>query len=184
MRNIPNMLTAIRVALAPVIFWAILSGNNLLAMALFATAAVTDWLDGTMARRYGWITWFGAYIDPVADKLLMDSMFIALAIASMLPWWFVVLVVGRDLYILISVMILAMFVKVREFPPSAWGKWCTFAQIITAGTWMVTTMTRSFLLDVLCIMALWAATVLTLYSGIHYTWRGVHMSRTHVPSTS
>src|SRR5262249_41883884 len=104
--NLPNLLTLSRLALVPFIIQAILDGRHLAALALFAIAAATDLLDGAAARRFGISTPVGAYLDPIADKCLMSGVFLALAMARLAPWWFVCVVFGRDIYILLSVGVL------------------------------------------------------------------------------
>src|ERR1039458_3373779 len=98
--NFANSLTVLRLLLVPAILHAILTGQHRLALALFLLAAFTDIADGAAARRWGHATAAGAYLDPIADKCLMSGVYLALAAARLVPWWFVALVLGRDLYIL------------------------------------------------------------------------------------
>jgi cardiolipin synthase (CMP-forming) len=173
MVNVPNILTALRLVLAPFIVMAILAGQNLLAIILFIVAAITDVLDGWAARRFWAMTKAGAYFDPVADKVLMDSVFLALAIVGTIPWWFVLLVVGRDLYILIAAGLIATFTSLRAFPPSRLGKWCTFVQIIAAALCMIPNIFLFPRLSILAVEVLWASGLLTIASGIQYTVLGI-----------
>ena len=115
---------------------AILQGRHTLALACFGAAAVTDGIDGALARRFGWTTTVGAYLDPVADKALLSGVYLALAPAGTLPWWFVGLVFGRDILILLGPRWLFFSPSMRKFPPSVWGKLSTFLQIVTAVAWM------------------------------------------------
>src|SRR5580704_6321728 len=101
--NLPNLLTLTRLVLVPFVIQAILDGHHFRALALFAAAAVTDVMDGAAARRLRLATPIGAYLDPIADKCLLSGVFLALAMARVVPWWFVAVVFGRDIYILIGV---------------------------------------------------------------------------------
>jgi cardiolipin synthase len=177
--NVPNFLTLLRLFLTPFVVLAIVSRQPVLAMVLFITAAVTDVLDGAAARRWNLGTSAGAYLDPVADKCLLVGVFLALAIARYVPWWFVSIVFGRDLFILSGVGIFYALTSVRKFPPSVWGKISTFVQIDTAVVWMARNMLVISQLDVLATVMLWLCAATTLWSGLHYAWRGVQLARAH-----
>jgi cardiolipin synthase len=175
--NLANFLTLLRLFLVPFVIQAILSGHPMLALALFGAAAVTDILDGAAARRLHLATSTGAYLDPIADKLLLSSVFVALAAARTVPWWLVVLVLGRDLYILAAVGIFLLFTSIRKFPPSVWGKLSTFVQILTVVVWMTRNWLEISFLNVLGTAMIWICAACTLWSGLHYTWRGIQVAR-------
>jgi cardiolipin synthase len=177
--TIANLFTFMRLALVPFVIHAILEGHHRQALALFMAAGFTDLLDGLAARRLGQSTSAGAYLDPVADKFLLSGVFVALAIAGIVPAWFVVLVLGRDIYILVAASILMLSTPLRRFPPSPWGKACTFFQIVTAVAWMVRNTTPGPVLDGTAWALLWLSAMLTFGSGIHYTWRGARLVRAH-----
>jgi len=177
--NLANGLTALRLVLVPFVIGAILDGRNTRAIELFAIAAATDVLDGAAARRLRLMTQSGAYLDPIADKCLLSGVFLALASVGIVPWWFVVVVFGRDLYILTAVGILMAFTRIRKFPPSPWGKISTFAQIIAAVLWMAREMFGIAALGGLPVMALWVSAAFTVWSGVHYTWLGFRVLRAH-----
>src|SRR5215472_6906179 len=115
--NLANTFTLARVMLTPFVIAAIINNHHLLALALFFVAAVTDVMDGLAARRLDQRTPSGAYFDPIADKCLMSGVFLALAVASIAPWWFVGIVLGRDVYILFGALIFLAFTRIRKFPP-------------------------------------------------------------------
>ena len=94
--NLANFFTLIRLILIPYVIGAILSGHHSRALELFFVAAVTDVIDGTLARSYGMSTQAGAYLDPIADKCLLSGIFLALGAIGSVPWWFVAIVLGRD----------------------------------------------------------------------------------------
>ncbi len=119
----------------------------------------------------------GAYFDPIADKCLMSGVFLALAIARLAPWWFVGIVLGRDVYILIGALAFLAFTAIRKFPPTIWGKASTFVQIVTVVTWLVRDAFPRPWLNASAEIALWLCTAATVWSGLHYTWRAVRMAR-------
>ena len=95
MMNLPNTLTMARLVLAPVLGWLVASGEGVLAAALFAVVAVTDALDGWLARRLGQVSALGQLLDPLADKALVNATFLAGASTGVLPWWLALLVLAR-----------------------------------------------------------------------------------------
>jgi cardiolipin synthase len=177
--NLPNLLTLLRLVLVPFVIQAILEGRHFLGLLLFAVAAVTDVMDGAAARHLGLTTQSGAYLDPIADKCLLSGVFLALAVARIVPWWFVAVVFGRDLYILIAVAAIWLISPIREFPPSVWGKISTFVQILTAVICMSRDVLELRALNSLSAVMLWLCMAFTLWSGVHYTWRGVQLARAH-----
>ena len=175
----PNLVTLIRLLLVPFLLMSILRGQHFRALALFAVAAVTDVVDGALARRFAWGTDVGTYLDPIADKALLSGLYLTLAYTRAVPWWFVGVIFGRDLMILASSGLALLFTRLRRFPPSVWGKASTFLQIVTAVAWMVRNVTHSPVVEMLAEGLLWPAAALTVWSGIHYGWRGLRLVRTH-----
>jgi len=115
--NAANLLTLLRLVLVPFVILAILEGHHTLALALFAGAALTDVLDGAVARRFGLATPAGAWLDPVADKCLLSGVFLALAGAGTVPWWLVAIIFGRDFYLLAGAATVMLLTPIRKFPP-------------------------------------------------------------------
>ncbi len=175
--NLANFLTLLRLLLAPLVVMAIISGRAFTALALFALAAVTDVLDGAAARHLGLTTSTGAYLDPVADKLLLSSVFLALAAAQNVPWWLVAVVLGRDIFILLSVGAFFLWTSIRKFPPSVWGKLSTFVQILTVVVWMGRNWLQTSFLNALAPAMIWICAACTIWSGLDYTWRGIRLLR-------
>ena len=169
--NVPNGFTALRLALVPFVIEAILHGAHFLALALFAVAALTDVLDGAAARRFGVATQFGAVLDPIADKCLLSGVFLALAAAGAAPWWLVAVVFGRDIYILLGAAAALRFTSLRKFPPSVWGKVSTFVQIVTAVSFMASSLFGAGLAERVASLMPWPCAAFTVWSGVHYTWR-------------
>ena len=175
--NVPNLFTSLRLLLAPFVICAIAAGRHSLALALFAAASLTDWLDGSAARRFGSATRAGAYLDPIADKCLLSGVFLALAIGGIVPWWLVILIFARDLYILLGAALFLIFTSIRSMPPTVWGKLSTFAQILTAVLWMGRNALHSPLLDTIAPFTIWPCAAITVWSGLDYTWRGIRSLR-------
>jgi cardiolipin synthase (CMP-forming) len=177
--NLANFFTLLRLILVPFVVLDILSGRHTAALVLFGAAAVTDVLDGALARGYGLGTQAGAYLDPIADKCLLSGIFLALGASGMVPWWFVAIVFGRDLYILLAVVAVLGFTKVRKFPPSQLGKASTFVQILTAVVWMTRNIFEVRALVSLSAAMLWVCAAFAIGSGVHYTFRGIQVLRAH-----
>ena len=177
--NVANLFTALRLLAVPFIIQAILDGRHFFALALFAAAAFTDILDGAAARRFKLTTRSGAYFDPIADKCLLSGVFLAMAAARLFPWWLVGVIFGRDLLILIGVATVMLLTDIRGFPPSIWGKLSTFVQIVTAVVWLGRNALPFRVLDAASWFMLWPCAGFTIWSGLHYTWRGVRIARAH-----
>jgi cardiolipin synthase (CMP-forming) len=177
--NIPNLLTFSRLLIAPFVFTAIVSGHSERALALFACAALTDGLDGLLARRFRQITPLGAYLDPIADKFLLSGVYFFLAVIGSVPWWLVALIFGRDIFLLLSSGIALMFTAFRQFRPSVWGKASTFVQIACALAWLAQNAVQSVALHGLAEAFIWPTAAATVWSGLHYAWRGLRFVRAH-----
>ena len=177
--NLANLFTLSRLVMTPFIVRDTFEGQHTRVLVLFFIAAWTDAIDGWIARASHSATKTGAYLDPVADKVLMSGVFLAMGAAGIVPWWFVAVVFGRDLYLVLAVLAIMSLTKVRSFPPSQWGKLSTFVQIATAVTWMTRNVYPGPVLDALASAMLWICAAFTLWSGLHYTVRGARMLRTH-----
>jgi cardiolipin synthase len=103
------------------------------ALVLFFLTGMTDTIDGTLARNYGWTSKFGAFVDPIADKMLLMSVFLTLGMRDFVPVWVVAVVLGRDFLILLAAVVLKATGRLGEFPPSVFGKISTLVQLLTAG---------------------------------------------------
>jgi cardiolipin synthase len=103
--SIPNLITLGRILLVPVVVWAIASGEMRVAFLLFLVAAVSDAVDGFLAKRFGMTTELGAYLDPLADKVLIVSIYLTLGFNGIIPRWIVIMVVSRDILIIGGVML-------------------------------------------------------------------------------
>ena len=134
MRHIPNILTVLHLIATPIILQRIWVRDLDTALILFFLSGMTDTIDGTLARRFGWTSKLGSVIDPIADKTLLVSVFLVLYLREYMPLWLVAIVFGRDLIILLAAAILKTSGRLTEFPPSAFGKISTLVQLLTAGS--------------------------------------------------
>ena len=175
--NLANLFTLSRLVLTPFVVRAILDARHGRALLLFFIAALTDAIDGGLARGGSGVTQAGAYLDPIADKCLMSGVFLALGAARIVPWWFVAVVFGRDLYLLLAVVAILALTKVRKFPPSPWGKLSTFVQVATAVTWMARNVWQLQVMDAFASAMLWVCAASTIWSGLHYSLRGARALR-------
>ncbi len=132
--TIPNILTVIRLLLVPVIIWAINAGLLELAFWIFVFAGVSDGIDGFIARHFNQASELGAYLDPLADKALLVSIFIMLGLTGHLPNWLVIAVVSRDLLIVTAVMLSWLLDRPVAMRPSIVSKANTLFQTILAAT--------------------------------------------------
>jgi cardiolipin synthase (CMP-forming) len=130
--SIPNLITLARILLVPVLVWAITSGEPLVAFLLFLVAGISDAVDGFLAKRFGMATELGAYLDPLADKAMIVSIYVALGIAEAIPRWLVILVVSRDIMIVGAVILSWLVDKPIAPKPLMVSKLNTVAQIVLA----------------------------------------------------
>ena len=136
--SIPNLVTLGRILLVPVVVWAITAGEMRIAFLLFLAAGITDAIDGFLAKRFGMSTELGAYLDPLADKAMLVSIYVMLAVAGTLPLWLVIAVVSRDLMILAAIMVSWLMDKPPEIRPLMVSKVNTLAQFLLAALVLAT----------------------------------------------
>ncbi|MEW6721000.1 MAG: CDP-alcohol phosphatidyltransferase family protein [Thermodesulfobacteriota bacterium] len=129
--NIANGLTAMRVLLVPLFVYFMLAGKGRIALGIFALCGLTDGLDGILARRLRQRTLVGAYLDPIADKLLMATAFIVLAYVEAVPLWLTILVISRDLFIVVGSSLYLLLIDASDIRPTGISKLNTAVQILT-----------------------------------------------------
>ena len=130
--SIPNLITLGRILLVPVVVWAITSGQMRVAFLLFLLAGVSDGIDGFLAKRFHMASELGAYLDPLADKALIVSIYVSLGISGALPIFLVILVVSRDIMIISAFMLSWLVGKPMPIRPLLVSKANTVAQILLA----------------------------------------------------
>ena len=169
-RTAPNLLTLLRICLAPFLVAAILENRFALGFGLFIVAGLTDALDGTLARLLKQRSQLGEYLDPVADKLLLSTLFLVLTHMGLIPARVTVLVFGRDVGILVVAAILYAAVGRREFIPSLLGKANTLVQVSAVAAVLLFQLDRASWIAATRMLTLDGTMVLTAISGLHYAW--------------
>ncbi|HSM94511.1 MAG TPA: CDP-alcohol phosphatidyltransferase family protein [Rhizomicrobium sp.] len=167
LRNIPNILTALRLAGSPTLVALLWRGHDYAALIVFAAAAVTDALDGYLAKRFNLQTRFGRYLDPAADKLLMLTSFVALTILGVTPVWLTALVITRDACIVLGIGLAHLWALPLRATPSLLGKCSTAVQVIYVGL-MLLLLTFDIKARILTNFAEIAVAAFTLASGLGY----------------
>lgn len=168
--TLANQLTLLRLLLIPFFALAILGGRYGWGLGLLVAAALTDFLDGQLARRLEQRTVLGTTLDPVADKLLLSTSFVVLAVRGDVPWWLSILVLSRDGLILVTALALILGTGFRPFSPSVYGKACTTAQIVTVLAAILAALVGSEPLQWAKGFLLWLTAALTVLSGVHYAY--------------
>lgn len=164
----PNQLTLLRMVFVPFIVIHLVDGHYSWALILFIVAGFSDGLDGLLARRLHQQTLLGQYLDPIADKLLLSTLFLVLSILHKIPWKYTVLVFSRDISILAASAVLFAIAGLRDFRPSIFGKANTFSQI--------SAVFFAMLLQVYTVKWVWIARTIflratfffTIISALHY----------------
>ena len=168
--SIPNLITLGRILLVPVVVWAITAGEFRIAFVLFLAAGISDAIDGFLAKRFGMTTELGAYLDPLADKAMLVSIYVALGITDAIPRWLVILVVSRDIMI-VSAVILSVPLK-----PLRVSKLNTVAQIALAAV-VLAALGFEFDAEIAVMVLMGLVTILTLLSVAFYVAEWVrHMN--------
>jgi len=173
-----NVLTLLRMLLIPFFAILVIYGYRGWALVVFLTAGVTDMFDGLIARATGEKTTLGAWLDPVADKLLLVTMFVILTVPGIgdpnrLPLWFTVLVISRDVAIVATVAVVNLAVGPRTFRPSIYGKVATALYIVTG----VAALYFNYLGQPAGIVhaLIYASIVITFISAGHYAYQVARM---------
>jgi cardiolipin synthase len=169
-----NQLTLLRLVLVPIFVLCMLYSWPGWALTVFAVAGLTDALDGLIARRTGQLTTLGAWLDPMADKLLLVSTFVMLTLPGLnlvnrFPIWLTVLVISRDIAIVLTVAVVNLAVARRTFRPSMLGKAATVIYVFTCGLTLIANYFRVHSLIVT--IAIWTSLAVTLASGFDYVFR-------------
>lgn len=173
MMTIPNMLTIGRILLTPVLVWLIVGGWRRTAFFLFTVAGMSDAVDGFIARQFNQRSRLGAYMDPLADKILLVSTFIALWYAGKIPLWLIGITVGRDLVILSGFFCLYFSGVKVEVRPLAVSKATTFFQLLTIFSLLGEPLVP--LPGAAYTTLFWVTAALSVYSGWRYVSIGMSL---------
>ena len=172
----PNLITLGRILLVPVVVWAITAGEMRLAFLLFLLAGISDAVDGYLAKHFDMTSELGRYLDPLADKVLIVSIYVALGVAEAIPRWLVILVVSRDIMIIGAVMLSWLVGQPLEMKPLLISKLNTVAQILFAGL-VLASRGFQFEAEVATTVAMATVASLTLLSVAFYVAQWVrHMN--------
>jgi cardiolipin synthase len=167
--TVPNQLTFLRLAFLPFFIIAIKYDRYDWALGILIVSGVSDGLDGLLARGLNQRTPLGAYLDPIADKLLLSSSYFVLALKGKIGWWLAILVLGRDVLILVACVVILLTVGYRAFPPSVWGKATTFFEISLVTLVLLLAVWDNQPLFVLRETCAYCVAAFVMISGIHYS---------------
>jgi len=175
--TIPNFLSILRMGLVPFFIISLVDGEPRRALLVFVAAGVTDALDGAIARLYRQQSLLGAYLDPIADKLLMTAAYVTLAIPGLpglrhgtpIPIWVTVLVIARDVLIVIMALVLYLAQGVRRFPPSVLSKVTTVVQVAAVVVVLLSGLIKD--LEPVALGVVYLVAGLTVASGLDYILR-------------
>jgi cardiolipin synthase len=177
LRQLPNIISGLRLVAAPVIALLIAQTHYRAALGITILAGLTDWADGFTARKLNAAGKTGVILDPLADKVLLVVLFVQLALNNLIPLWMLLLALGRDFVIVIGALVIRLVRNIRRFLPSLLGKVSTFFQIMLVLMVLFEAAFPHPLLNALRIAALVLAALFTTLSGIDYIRRGVQMLR-------
>jgi len=171
--SIPNVITVIRILLTPLFVIFLQSGRYLYALLIFVAAAVSDGLDGFLARYFDQRTELGAYLDPLADKLLLIAAFIGMAVLQFIPAWLAIIVISRDVLILMGIGVFTITQTEFEINPSLWSKMTTFTQLFTICLVLLSLMIS--IPNGIKLTLFYLTAVITIISGGHYLFVGLNI---------
>jgi cardiolipin synthase (CMP-forming) len=173
--NIPNILSLLRIVLTPVLVIFLMEGSYSKALVVFVFSGLSDGLDGFLARTLKQQTKLGAYLDPIADKALLTSSFLTLAIMGTLPGWLTVIVISRDCIILLGLAILSMMSIPFEIRPAFISKVTTMLQLLTVFMVLVVRGPAGGGDYSAMYLLYWVTALFTILSGLGYLIKGVRL---------
>jgi cardiolipin synthase len=168
LRSWPNQLTMLRLLFVPFATIAIVERRYHAALAILVIAGITDALDGLLARWLQQRTRLGQYLDPIADKLLLSTMFLVLSATGHIPWRITILVFTRDVGILLVAAVLYITTSIKEYPPSIFGKANTVAQVLTVLLVLLDAISMHPWVTQAKLAGFWLVAALTTLSALHY----------------
>jgi cardiolipin synthase len=167
--TVPNQLTFLRLGFLPLFIILVFYRRYSWALGILIVAGLTDTMDGLLARSLNQKTSLGAYLDPIADKLLLSSSFVVLALNGQIRWWLTILVLGRDILILTTAAVILLTAGYRAFPPSIFGKLTTTLQIFLVFTVLAAAVFHWPLFIVARRVLVYLVAGFTVFSGFHYS---------------
>jgi cardiolipin synthase len=178
--TVPNQITLLRLGFLPFFLILISYEHYRWALLLLVVAGLSDGIDGLLARKLNQKSALGAYLDPIADKLLLSSSFVILAFKSKIAWWLTIMVLSRDILLLTVAAVILLISGYRPFPPSILGKCTTAAQILLVFLVVLGAAYPGDTFTLLIRILVYTVAVLTTVSGFHYSI--TIASRLHSPS--
>jgi len=175
----PNQLTLLRMLFLPFIVDSLTDGNCKRALVLVVLAGLSDGLDGLLARRLHQQTLLGQYLDPIADKLLLSTLFLVLSVLHQIPWRYTIMVFSRDVSILAASAVLYAIAGLRDFSPSIFGKANTFSQVSAIFFVLLFEVEPLWWIWIARTVFLWSTMAFTVISGVHYVFLVQHRLRAH-----
>jgi cardiolipin synthase len=168
--TVPNQITLLRLGFLPFFLILISYEHYKQALLLLVVAALSDGIDGLLARKLNQRSPLGAYLDPIADKLLLSSSFIILAFKQKLAWWLTIIVLSRDVLILMVAVVILLISGYRPFPPSIYGKLTTGLQILLVFMIVLSAAYPHPQFALINHVLIYAVTALTVFSAFHYSF--------------
>ena len=181
--TIPNLLCLLRMGLVPLFIITLVNGDPRKALLIFVVAGVTDALDGFIARFWNQQSLLGAYLDPIADKILLTSAYVVLSIPSLnhgvpIPLWVTILVIARDVLLVVVALVLYLAAGVRKFPPTILSKINTVLQVAAVALVLVSgTLPDNRFIEMAAVTSLYLVAGLTLASGLDYVYRMARLEK-------
>src|SRR3984893_7087335 len=177
--TVPNQITLLRLGFLPIFLILISYEHYRWALAVLVVAGLSDGIDGLLARKLNQRSSLGAYLDPIADKLLLSSSFVILADKTRIAWWLTIIVLSRDILILIVAVVILLIFGYGPFPPSIFGKLTTFFEIVLVFTVVLTAAYPTLYSRLLHNVLVDVVTAFAIGSAVHYSFA---ITR-HTPST-
>src|ERR1700690_1097431 len=168
--TVPNQLTFLRLGFLPFFIIMIFYQHYTWALGILLVAGLTDGIDGLLARSLNQRSSLGAYLDPIADKLLLSSSFIILAFKKQIAWWLTIIVFSRDILILVVAVVILLISGNRPFPPSIYGKLTTAVQIILVFTVVLSAAYPDIHLGKVIHVLVYGVTIFSVFSALHYSF--------------
>ena len=167
--TVPNQITLLRLGFLPIFLILISYEHYRWALAVLVVAGLSDGIDGLLARKLNQRSSLGAYLDPIADKLLLSSSFVILAFKKEIAWWLTIIVLSRDVLILVVAVVIILIWGYRPFPPSLLGKMTTFFQIVLVFTVVLCAAYPNALLASIKQILIYLVATLATVSAFHYS---------------
>jgi cardiolipin synthase len=180
--TVPNQITFLRLGFLPLFLILMSYERYKWALLVLVIAGFSDGIDGLIARKFNQRSSLGAYLDPIADKLLLSSSFVVLAFEKQIAWWLTILVLSRDVLILIVAAVIILASGYRPFPPSIYGKFTTFFQIVLVFMVVLAAAYPQLQLALLNRVLIYIVSALCVFSGLHYSFTIARRLNVHPPA--